>query len=192
MEILRARDPDAFAKLFEDCHRKVYSLALRMLGRPEEAEEVVQDVFLQLFRKGSSFRGDSAFGTWLHRLAVNAVLMRMRKNRRHRAEQQPDDTELEDAVEGESLRQQRLSLVERIHLKKSIGKLPKGYRQVLLLHDVEGYEHEEIASILGISAGTTKSQLHKARARLRKLLNARIKPGRHWIPESRLIFESRG
>lgn len=192
IQILRSKAPDDFEQLFNEYRRKVYSLALRMLGNPEEAEEVVQEVFIQLFRKGDSFQGDSAFGTWLHRLTVNSVLMRMRRNKRHRIEQPADDGELETAIVKQSSQQQGLNLLDRMHLIGAIRKLPKGYRQVLLLHDIDGYEHNEIASMMGISAGTTKSQLHKARAKLRKLLTARLKSGRTWIPHARLILDSGG
>ncbi len=192
VQILRSKDPEAFARIYEGYRRRVSSVAFRMSGRHDEAEDAVQEVFIQLYRKGGSFRGESAFGTWLFRLTVNTVLMRMRKNRCRGAEQQAADIGLESVAVDQPLRQPGLSVIERMHLSKSIGKLPKGYRQVLLLHDLEGYEHEEIASILGVSPGTTKSQLHKARTRLRRLLTARLKPGRNWIPQSKLIFEKAG
>jgi RNA polymerase sigma-70 factor (ECF subfamily) len=163
-------DMEAFEALYERHHRRVYSLCLRMLANPTEAEDLTQEVFVQLFRKIGSFRGDSAFTTWLHRLTVNQVLMHFRK-RGVRLEQTTEEGEMQEVVQAGSERPQAMPIVDRIALDKAIAELPPGYRSVFVLHDVEGYEHEEIARILGVSVGTSKSQLHKARMKLRSLLN---------------------
>lgn len=134
-----------------------------------EAEDLTQEVFIQLFRKIGSFRGDSAFSTWLHRLTVNQVLMHFRR-RSVKSEKTSDDGEMpEQAVVG-SGNPRRMQVVDRIALKNAVAELPAGYKSVFILHDVEGYEHEEVARQLGISVGTSKSQLHKARLKLRGLL----------------------
>jgi len=163
-------DMEAFEALYERHHRRVYSLCLRMLANVTEAEDLTQEVFIQVFRKIGSFRGESAFTTWLHRLTVNQVLMHFRK-RGVRLEQTTEEGEMQDVVQIGSERPQSMPVVDRIALDKAIAQLPPGYRTVFVLHDVEGYEHEEIAKILGVSVGTSKSQLHKARMKLRNLLN---------------------
>ncbi len=165
-------DEEAFEALFEAHKRRVYTLCLRMTGNTAEAEDLTQDAFLQLFRKISTFRGESAFSTWLHRLAVNVVLMHLRK----KGLQQISLDETEDS-QGETVRRDygqpdpRLAMsVDRIGLNRAIGELPPGYRAVFILHDVEGYEHNEIAEIMDCSVGNSKSQLHKARMKLREWL----------------------
>jgi len=163
-------DMEAFEALYERHYRRVYSLCLRMVANPTEAEDLTQEVFIQLFRKLGSFRGESAFTTWLHRLTVNHVLMHFRK-RGVRLEQTTEEGEMHDVVQAGSERPQAMPVVDRIALDKAIAELPPGYRSVFVLHDVEGYEHEEIGRLLGVSVGTSKSQLHKARMRLRELLN---------------------
>ena len=165
-----AGDAGAFEKLYQLHHRRVYSLCLRMLGNATEAEDLTQDVFVQLFRKIGSFRGDSAFTTWLHRMTVNQVLMHFRK-RGVKLEQATEDGEMQEPVEIGTGRADAMTIVDRIALEKAISELPPGYRTVFVLHDVEGHEHEEIAKMLGCSVGTSKSQLHKARMRLRELLH---------------------
>lgn len=159
----------AFEVIYQRYHRRTYSLTLRMTGSQTEAEDLTQEVFIQLFRKIGSFRGDSAFSTWLHRLTVNQVLMHFRK-RSFKNEKTSEDGEMpEQAVTG-SANPRRMAVVDRIALKNAIAELPKGYKNVFVLHDVEGFEHEEVARMLGISVGTSKSQLHKARLKLRGLL----------------------
>ena len=159
----------AFELLYERYHRRTYSLTLRMTSSQTEAEDLTQEVFIQLFRKIGSFRGDSAFSTWLHRLTVNQVLMHFRR-RSVKNERTSDDGEMpEQTVHGTS-NPNRMQVVDRIALKNAIAELPNGYRNVFVLHDVEGFEHEEVARIMGISVGTSKSQLHKARLKLRGLL----------------------
>ena len=159
----------AFEELYQRHHRRVYSICLRMLTNQTEAEDLTQEVFIQLFRKIGSFRGDSAFSTWLHRMTVNQVLMHFRK-RGVKNEQTTDDGEMPEQVVRGTENQNKMPIVDRIALDKAISQLPNGYRTVFVLHDVEGYEHEEIANMLKLSVGTSKSQLHKARLKLRKLL----------------------
>jgi len=158
-----------FEDLYRKHYRRVYSICLRMTGNVAEAEDLTQEVFIQLHRKIGSFRGEAAFTTWLHRLTVNQVLMHFRK-RSVRSELTTDDGEMPDSIDPETINPEAMPIVDRIGLESAISQLPNGYRTVFVLHDVEGYEHEEIARLLGCSAGTSKSQLHKARLKLRRLL----------------------
>jgi RNA polymerase sigma-70 factor, ECF subfamily len=145
-----------------------------MVGNTAEAEDLAQEAFLQLFRKIATFRGESAFSTWLHRLSVNVVLMRLRK--KTLPETSLDETTDPDEESGGPRRDiggpdLRLSgSVDRVNLERAVEQLPPGYRSVFVLHDVQGYEHNEIATIMNCSIGNSKSQLHKARMRLRELL----------------------
>jgi RNA polymerase sigma-70 factor (ECF subfamily) len=145
-----------------------------MVGNTAEAEDLAQEAFLQLFRKIATFRGESAFSTWLHRLSVNVVLMRLRK--KTLSETSLDETTDPDEEAGGPRRDiggpdLRLSgSVDRVNLERAVEQLPPGYRSVFVLHDVQGYEHNEIATIMNCSIGNSKSQLHKARMRLRELL----------------------
>lgn len=159
----------AFEVLYERYHRRTYSLCLRMTSSQTEAEDLTQEVFIQLFRKVGSFRGDSAFSTWLHRLTVNQVLMHFRR-RSVKNERTTEEGELPEQMVAGSANPNKMQVVDRIALKNAIAELPNGYRNVFLLHDVEGFEHEEVARMMGISVGTSKSQLHKARLKLRGLL----------------------
>ncbi len=163
-------DMAAFETLYERHHRRVYSLCLRMIANSTEAEDLAQEVFIQLFRKLGSFRGESAFTTWLHRLTVNHVLMHFRKKgvKLEKTTEEGEIGEIQDLIQGVG---ERPRFVDRIALDKAISELPPGYRTVFILHDVEGFEHEEIGKLLGVSTGTSKSQLHKARMRLREFLN---------------------
>ncbi len=165
----------AFAALFEAYKRRVYGLCLRMTGCPHEAEDLTQEVFLRVFRKISTFRGESAFSTWLHRLALNVVVMHLRKKRIQEVPLDEVDTSQEEPVKREySDNDRRLEgCVDRISLQRAIAKLPPGYRTVVVLHDLQEREHSEIAKILNCSIGTCKSQLHKARLKLRKWLGVR-------------------
>ncbi len=163
-------DEEAFAALFEAHKRRVFSLCLRMIGNPTEAEDLTQEAFLQLFRKISTFRGEAAFSTWLHRLAVNVVLMHLRKKGLNQISL--DETE---NSQGEPIKRdygdddrRLVGSIDRIGLNRAIAELPPGYRTVFILHDVEGYEHNEIAEIMNCSIGNSKSQLHKARLKLRE------------------------
>lgn len=159
----------AFEIIYQRYHRRTYSLTMRMTNNASEAEDLTQEVFIQLFRKAGSFRGDSAFSTWLHRLTVNQVLMHFRR-RSVKNEKVSDDGEMPEQTVHGTANPNRMPVVDRIALKNAIAELPNGYRNVFILHDVEGYEHEEVARIMGISVGTSKSQLHKARLKLRGLL----------------------
>ena len=166
-------DISAFELLYERHNRRVYSLCLRMTQNASEAEDLAQEVFIQLFRKIGSFRGESAFTTWLHRMTVNQVLMHFRK-RGVRMEQTTEDGETPIQVVAGTENPLQMPVVDRIALDKAISQLPPGYRTVFILHDVEGHEHEEIARMLGCSVGTSKSQLHKARMKLRTLLRQHV------------------
>lgn len=162
-------DEEAFASLFETHKRRVYSLCLRMTGNTSEAEDLTQEAFLQLFRKISTFRGESAFSTWLHRLAVNVVLMHLRRKGLQQVSLDEPDTSQDEPVKRDYGDDDRrlLGSVDRIGLSQAIAELPPGYRAVFVLHDIEGYEHNEIAEIMNCSVGNSKSQLHKARMKLR-------------------------
>ena len=162
-------DLDAFEQLYKRHNRRVYSLCLRMTQNVTEAEDLTQDAFVQLFRKIGSFRGESAFTTWLHRLTVNQVLMHFRK-RSVKLEHTTDEGETPVQVVRGTENPNSMPVMDRIALDNALKQLPPGYRSVFLLHDVEGHEHEEIAKILGVAVGTSKSQLHKARMKLRRIL----------------------
>jgi len=164
-----------FEEIFQLHHRRVYSICLRMTGNPAEAEDLTQDVFVLVFRKLESFRGESAFTTWLHRLTVNQVLMHFRKSH-VRKEQLTEDGEMPVEIMVDRNRFNRSPVLDRLALDEAIVQLPQGYRMVFVLHDVEGLEHNEIASLLGCSIGTSKSQLHRARMKLRFLLRQRNRP----------------
>ena len=162
-------DMTAFEELYERHSHRVYSLCLRMTHNVTEAEDLTQEAFIQLFRKIGSFRGDSAFTTWLHRLTVNQVLMHFRKNSVKRERTTEAGETPVQIVQGTE-NPKAMPVVDRIALDKAIAQLPRGYRTVFVLHDVEGHDHEEIAKMLGCAVGTSKSQLHKARMKLRRLL----------------------
>ena len=166
-------DARAFEEIYRLYHRLVYGLCLRMTQNVAEAEDITQDVFILLHRKVGSFRGESLFTTWLHRLTVNQVLMRFRKSRARREEALEDCGAQAFAVGAAPGGPQRTPLIDRVALGRALEKLPPGYRAAFILHDVEGYEHEEVAEMLGCAVGTSKSQLHKARAKLRKILTQR-------------------
>jgi RNA polymerase sigma-70 factor, ECF subfamily len=172
-------DAAAFERLYRLHSRRVYSLCLRMVGNTAEAEDLTQEAFLQLFRKIATFRGESAFSTWLHRLAVNVVLMKLRKK-------SGTETSLEEVTEPDEesggprrdfgAPDLRLSgSIDRLNLQRAVEQLPPGYKAVFVLHDMQGYEHNEIAKIMGCSIGNSKSQLHKARMRLRELLHEAVR-----------------
>jgi len=171
----QAGDHQAFAQLYALHKRRIYSLCLRMVGNIAEAEDLTQEAFLQLHRKIATFRGDSAFSTWLHRLAINVVLMQLRKkglsliSLDEAMEPTPEDGP------SRSFGAPDLTLagaIDRLALERAVAELPAGYRLIFILHDVEGFEHNEIASMLDCSIGNSKSQLHKARLKLRDALRA--------------------
>src|SRR5579864_4739174 len=175
IEKAKLGDAQAFQALYEKHKRRVYSLCLRMTSNTAEAEDLAQEAFLQLYRKIATFRGESAFSTWLHRLTVNVVLMHLRKKSlpeisldealepTHDDGPRKEIGELDTVLEGS---------IDRVHLERAIEGLPPGYRIIFTLHDIEGYEHHEIAEMMDCSVGNSKSQLHKARMKLRELLKA--------------------
>jgi RNA polymerase sigma-70 factor, ECF subfamily len=173
IEKAKLGDAQAFQALYDKHKRRVYSLCLRMTANTAEAEDLTQEAFLQLYRKIQTFRGESAFSTWLHRLSVNVVLMHLRKK-------SLPVVSLEETTQGgdedtpkKDFGADDLALagsLDRLQLQKAVNDLPPGYRTIFVLHDVEGYEHNEIAAIVGCSIGNSKSQLHKARMKLRDLL----------------------
>jgi RNA polymerase sigma-70 factor, ECF subfamily len=166
-------DMQAFEQLYRLHHRRVYGLCLRMMKNVAEAEDLTQEVFIQLYRKIGSFRGEASFTTWLHRLTVNQVLMHFRRLRGRKEEPPLEDEPLAAHVAATWDVGQQSSLVDRVTLDDAIAQLPPGYRTVFILHDVMGHEHEEIARMLGCAEGTSKSQLHKARMKLRRLIRGR-------------------
>jgi RNA polymerase sigma-70 factor (ECF subfamily) len=179
IRLAQAGDAVAFEFLYRLHSRRVYALCLRMVNNPSDAEDLMQEAFLQLFRKIGTFRGESAFSTWLHRMTVNVVLMRLRKKSLP-AVSLEETTEPDEETGGPrkdiGAPDLRLSgAVDRVNLERSIEKLPPGYRTVFVLHDVQGYEHNEIAGIMGCSVGNSKSQLHKARTRLRDFLQEELR-----------------
>jgi len=173
IEKAKQGDAQAFQSLYDRHKRRVYSLCLRMTANTAEAEDLTQEAFLQLYRKIATFRGESAFSTWLHRLSVNVVLMHLRRKSlpvvslEESVQPGEDDTPKKDfGAEDVAL----AGSIDRLQLQKAVESLPPGYRTIFVLHDVEGYEHNEIAGIVGCSIGNSKSQLHKARMKLRDLL----------------------
>ena len=157
-------DRTTFESLYRTQAKRIYSLAYRFAGNAAEAEELLQDIFLLAYRKLDSFRGEAALATWLHRLAVNRCLDHVRS----RAARQAAATEALNA-EGPPVREGS-GPITHIDLERAIAQLPDGCRMAFVLHDVEGYEHREVAARLGIATGTSKSQVHKARLRLRRIL----------------------
>jgi RNA polymerase sigma-70 factor, ECF subfamily len=164
---------ESFEALYLLHKRRVYSLCLRMTGNTASAEDLTQEAFLQLYRKIGTFRGESAFSTWLHRLSVNVVLMHLRKKSlpevslEESLEPQQEDGPRKDVGTRDNV---LAGSIDRLNLQRAIESLPPGYRVIFVLHDVEGYEHNEIAEMMGCSIGNSKSQLHKARMKLRELL----------------------
>lgn len=173
----QAGDHQAFAQLYSIHKRHVYSLCLRMVGNVAEAEDLTQEAFLQFHRKIGTFRGESALSTWLHRLAINVVLMHLRKKSLQLIP-------LDEIVEpGPDQRFERSfgapdlvlsGTIDRLTLQRAINNLPPGYRLIFVLHDIEGFEHNEIASLLDCSIGNSKSQLHKARLKLRESMRGHL------------------
>jgi RNA polymerase sigma-70 factor (ECF subfamily) len=169
----RSGDEQAFATLFQQHKSRVYSVCLLMTKDVAEAEDLTQEAFLQVFRTVGSFRGDAAFSTWLYRVAVNTVLMKLRRRK------SPPTVSLDEPVSTELPTLQRdfgkedpnlSGLIDRIALRRALQKLPAGCRTIFALHEVEGYQHHEIAQLLDCSIGNSKSQLHKAKLKMRDLL----------------------
>jgi RNA polymerase sigma-70 factor, ECF subfamily len=172
IERAKQGDETAFEVLYNLHKRRVYSLCLRMVSNPAQAEDLAQEAFLQLFRKIGTFRGESAFSTWLHRMTVNVVLMQLRKKGLPLVSLE-ETLESDEESPKKELGAQDLKLsgsIDRLQLQRAIEKLPPGYKTVFVLHDIEGFEHNEIAEMVGCSIGNSKSQLHKARLKLRDQL----------------------
>jgi RNA polymerase sigma-70 factor (ECF subfamily) len=174
----QAGDEQAFATLFQQHKNRVYSVCLLMTKDVAEAEDLTQEAFLQVFRTVGSFRGDAAFSTWLYRVAVNTVLMKLRRRK------SPPTVSLDEPVHSESPSLHRdfgkndpdlSGVVDRIALRRALQELPEGCRRIFALHEVEGYQHHEIAQLLDCSIGNSKSQLHKAKLKMRSLLFPKTK-----------------
>ena len=161
-----AGDRDAFERLYRGNVNRVFSLCVRMVGNRSQAEELTQDVFVRAWQKLSLYRGESAFGTWLHRLAVNVILNQRKSEGRDRKRFGDEGEEVESLPHSASLSAPGTG----IDLEAAIALLPPGARRIFVLHDVEGYKHEEIAEMLDITAGGSKAQLHRARLLLREAL----------------------
>lgn len=164
----RAKDGDraAMERLYRDHSGRVYSVVRRLAGDESEADDLAQEAWIRAFDKLHLFRGDASFGTWIYRLATNTALNHLRSSSRHR--------ELEEVAPPEAMHGSRAAVDDAVInqrvLQEALDRLAPGYRQVLVLHDVEGLTHEEIGEKLGVATGTSKSQLHKARARMRELI----------------------
>jgi len=168
----RAGDLSAFGLLYDNYSQNVYSRCLRFTKDPDTAEDLRQDVFIQAWKKMSHFRGDSRFGTWLHRVTTNMIFMHFRKKKRHH----PEENQISRRVKDQWVFEELVSsgppqLDNRLLLRQAVSQLRPGYRAVLMLHDVDGYKHNEIARILGIPPGTSKSNLHRAHRQMRSRLN---------------------
>ncbi|HET7442170.1 MAG TPA: sigma-70 family RNA polymerase sigma factor [Terriglobales bacterium] len=176
-------DTGAFANIFNTHKPRVYSLCLRMTNNVAEAEDLTQEAFLQVFRKLPTFRGDSALSTWMYRVAVNTVLMYFRKRGRPQLSlDEPANQNVKSKKREYGFDDQRLvTSIDRIALTRAIRELPDGYRTIFLLHEIEGYEHREIAKLLKCSVGNSKSQLHKARLKMREILTQ--------SPEGKAVIE---
>ncbi len=157
-------DAVAFERLYRRHTARIHSLCRRMLN-PESADDVTQDVFVRAWQKLHLFRGEAAFGTWLHRLAINVVLARRAEAAKHRNRYSDDESVIERAAA------RPYAADTRMDFEAALAKLPSGAREVFVLHDIEGYKHEEIATLLGVTAGTSKSQLHRARMALRDVMS---------------------
>lgn len=169
LERCRSGDVEAFEALYRAHAPRLYGVTCRLVG-VADAEDLLQEIFLLAHRKLGTFRGDAALGTWLYRLAINRCLDHLRTRAARPSPAALDATP--DVVSGRDARPTEAA-VARMDLDRAIARLPDGYRTAFVLHDVEGFEHREIAGLLGVSEGTSKSQLHKARLRLRQLLSAR-------------------
>lgn len=172
-DVARAASGDriAFERLYRDNVNRVFSLCARMVSDRERAEELTQDVFVRAWEKLHLFRGESSFSTWLHRLTVNLVLNARKSEGRQRSRYEENDDESGgiDALPG--VVGSPLAPGDMLDLEQAVAKLPPGARRVFVLHDVEGFKHEEIAEMLGVTSGATKAQLHRARLLLREALN---------------------
>lgn len=162
----QAGDVEAFETLYRRHASRIYTLACRMAGSPEDGEDLLQEIFLQAYRKLDSFKGDAAIGTWLYRLALNHCLDYVRGRQAKMKKQ----TETLDADRSFEPAARRDTPIARLDLERAIARLPEGCREAFVLHDVEGFDHKEVGNLLGIAEGTSKSQVFKARLKLRTLL----------------------
>ena len=175
LKLAQQGDAAAFEQIYRLHSRRVYALCLRMAGNTTDAEDLTQDVFLQLFRKIGTFRGESAFSTWLYRMSVNIVLMRFRKKPKAETSLDTfvglddDSSRPPEEFGGPDLRLN--GVLDRVALQAAINELAPGYRAMFILHDIQGYKHDEIARMFGCTPGNSKSQTHKARIQLRELLH---------------------
>jgi RNA polymerase sigma-70 factor, ECF subfamily len=169
VERCRRGDLGAFEELYRLHSGRLYSVAFRMVGNASDAEDLLQEIFLSAHRKLETFRGESALGTWLYRLAVNLCLDYLR-SRTGRAIQMTDAIDDEPGLFDAASQGLADRTVTRMDLERALAQLPEGCRAAFVLHDIEGLEHREIADVMGIAEGTSKSQVHKARLRLRALL----------------------
>jgi RNA polymerase sigma-70 factor (ECF subfamily) len=172
IERCRNGDLAAFEAIYRTHSGRLYSVVFRMLGNRADAEDLLQEVFLAAHRKLDSFRGDSALGTWLYRLATNLCLDHLR-SRAAKSNQLTDAIDDEPALADSGSRRLAERTVDKMDLERALAQLPEGCRTAFVLHDVEGLEHREVAEVLGIAEGTSKSQVHKARLRLRSMLGRR-------------------
>jgi RNA polymerase sigma-70 factor (ECF subfamily) len=166
VERCRAGDVDAFAALYREQSPRIFALARRIGGSTEDGEDLLQEIFLQAYRKLDSFKGDASIGTWLYRLALNHCLDYVR-GRRARMDKVTETLDSETAVEPIARRE---TPIARLDLERAIGRLPDGCREAFILHDVEGFDHKEVGQLLGVAEGTSKSQVFKARLKLRAML----------------------
>ncbi|OLB20995.1 MAG: hypothetical protein AUI12_18470 [Acidobacteria bacterium 13_2_20CM_2_57_6] len=177
-------DADAFERIYRAHCRRIYALCLRMAGNSTEAEDLTQEAFLTVLRKIQTFRGESAFSTWLHRIAVNLVLMRFRKKSLPEASQENfEESDGNRCGRREEVGAPDLQLagsIDRLNLERAIKQLPPSHKLVVELHDIQGYKHKEIAQIMDWSIGNSKAQLHRARRRLRELLQESLHL--EWVP----------
>jgi len=165
-----AGDAEAFKEVYDRHATRLYNLACRMIGSTAEAEDVLQEIFLHAYRKLSSYKGESALGTWLYRLAMNLCLDRVR-GKQGKMDRVTVALDEEGGGTGRPAAGRRLdSIIERLDLERAIAQLPASYKAAFLLHDVEGFEHHEVGEMLGIAEGTSKSLVHKARLRIRAFL----------------------
>jgi len=165
----RAGDVEAFETLYREHAARLYTLACRMAGSREDGEDLLQEIFLQAYRKLGSFKGDASIGTWLYRLALNHCLdyVRSRRAKMNKLTETLDaDTSFEPTA-------RRDTPIARMDLERAVERLPEGCREAFVLHDVEGFDHKEVGELLGIAEGTSKSQVFKARMKLRALLGRR-------------------
>lgn len=165
----RAGDVEAFETLYRENAARLYTLACRMAGSPEDGEDLLQEIFLQAYRKLGSFKGDASIGTWLYRLALNHCLDYVR-SRRAKMNKLTETLDAETSIEPTARRE---TPIARMDLERAVERLPEGCREAFVLHDVEGFDHKEVADLLGIAEGTSKSQVFKARMKLRGFLRGR-------------------